>query len=79
VFSDGCAALLNMAAEPLAVCYPGRAGGTLRAGPNASIQNNSGWRQGLAGRPAADWKVRKTERAGQSAALTAHRGESPHA
>jgi len=25
-----CAALLNMAVEPLATCYPGLAGGTLR-------------------------------------------------
>src|SRR5215831_12148207 len=30
--STFCAALLNMAVEPLAVCYPGLAGGTLRAG-----------------------------------------------
>jgi hypothetical protein len=28
----GSATLLNMAVEPLAMCYPGLAGGTLRAG-----------------------------------------------
>jgi hypothetical protein len=27
-----CAALLNMAVESLAICYPGLAGGTFRAG-----------------------------------------------
>ena len=27
-----CAALVNMAVEPLAMCYPGLAGGTFRAG-----------------------------------------------
>src|SRR5262245_28960342 len=32
VFSDGCAALLNMADEPLAIVLSGLAGGTLRAG-----------------------------------------------
>ena len=32
--------LLNMAVEPLAMCYPGLAGGTLRAA-TASIQNES--------------------------------------
>ena len=32
--------LLNMAVEPLAMCYPGLAGGTLRAA-TASIQNIS--------------------------------------
>jgi len=40
--------LLNMAVEPLAMCYPGLAGGTLRAA-TASIQNDSGLPQGLAG------------------------------
>src|SRR5215510_14645449 len=38
-----------MAAEPLAMCYPALAGGTLRGPANTSIQNNSGLPQGLAG------------------------------
>jgi hypothetical protein len=33
VFSDGCAALLNMAVEPLAMCYLVRVGGTSRGRP----------------------------------------------
>src|SRR5262249_52887217 len=43
-----------MAVEPLAMCYPGLVGGTLRP-PNSSIQNNSGLPQGLAGLSAAGW------------------------
>ena len=74
VFSDGCAALLNMAVEPLAMCYPGQGWRHIeRQAAHASIQNNSGLPQGLAGSFVASC-VWQSGRWGRRQALIAHRG-----
>jgi len=66
VRSRKAVALLNMAVEPLAMCYPGLAGGHFEGPATASIQNNSGPPQGLAGLSMAGWCAGKpTARVGR--------------
>jgi Phage integrase family len=54
--------------------------GPLRSGPpNGLIQKHFRFAPRTCGPPCGRLEVRKTERTGQSAALIAHRGGSPHA
>src|SRR6516162_11516471 len=71
-----CAALLNMAAEPLAMCYPDLAGGTLRGRLTPRFRTiqvcPKDW-------PASLWQAEVPENRahGSVGGLIAHRGGSP--
>jgi hypothetical protein len=61
---------INMAVEPLAMCYAGRLTPRFRTIQVCPKDLRAALRQ---------VELWKTERTGQSAALIAHRGGSPHA